>query len=118
MVTSAVVMHISAVAISATRNPHVLACLGYMLGRAGRAGDAQKVIDELKERSRQGYIAPFNLAMIYAGLGVKEETLEWLEKAFDDRSMWLIFLNAYPIFDDLRPDPRFQDLVRRMGFPL
>ena len=117
MFAEAVAAEESAASISG-RNAHMIACLGYVLGRSGRDRDAYKVIDELKARSAQGYIAPFNVAMVYAGLGVKEQTLEWLERAFDDRSMWSVFLNAYPIFDDLRPDPRFQDLVRRMGFPL
>ncbi len=101
----------------ASGNPHMLACLGFCLARAGRTSDALKVIDDLKEMHARTYMAPFNLAMVYAGLGDKEQTLEWLDKAYDDHSMWLIFVNVYPIFDFLRPDPRFRDLVRRMGFP-
>ena len=98
------------------RNPHMLAVMGYALARSGKTAEAIQLIDELKGRPTRVYTSPFNIAMIYAGLGQKDETLEWLEKAYEDRSMWLIFVNAYPIFDFLRPDPRFHDLVRRMGF--
>jgi tetratricopeptide (TPR) repeat protein len=98
------------------RNPHMLAVLGHVLANSGKRAEAVQLIDELQGRLTRVYTAPFNIAMIYAGLGQKDETLEWLEKAYEDRSMWMIFVNAYPIFDFLRPDPRFQDLVRRMGF--
>jgi TolB-like protein/Flp pilus assembly protein TadD len=98
------------------RNPHMLAALGYVLARSGRTAEAIRVIEELKDRLAHSYGTPFNIAMVYAGLSQKEETLEWLETAYEDHSMWLIFVNTYPIFDFLRPDPRFKDLVRRMGF--
>jgi len=98
------------------RNPHMLGALGYVLARSGKTAEALQIIDELAGRQTRVYTSPFNIAMIYAGLNQKGETLEWLEKAYEDRSMWLVFVNAYPIFDFLRPDPRFQDLVRRMGF--
>jgi len=97
-------------------NAHMLAALGFCLARSGAASEAMQIILELKEIQTRKYVAPFNLAMVYAGLGQKDATLEWLEKAYDDHSMWLIFVNSYPIFDFLRSDPRFQDLVRRMGF--
>lgn len=99
------------------RNPHMLAACGFCLARAGRTSDALGVAEELKKIYAPVYMSPFNVAMVYAGLGEKDETIEWLERAYDDHSMWLIFVNAYPIFDFLRPDPRFQDLVRRMAFP-
>jgi len=101
---------------SGDTNAHMLAALGFCLARSGAGPEAIQVIDEIKEIQTRKYAAPFNLAMVYAGLGQKNETLEWLEKAYDDHSMWLIFVNTYPIFDFLRADARFQDLVRRMGF--
>ena len=51
------------------------------------------------------------------GLGEKDQALEQVEKAYEDRSDYLPFLNAEPAFDSLRSDPRFQDLLRRMGLP-
>jgi tetratricopeptide (TPR) repeat protein len=104
-----------ATAIS-NRNPHMLAGLGHALAKSGQTRDACKLIDELNERATHSYVAPLNMAMVYAGLGQKVEALEWLERAYEKRSVWMIFLNADPIFDDLRPEPGFQVLVRRMGF--
>src|SRR5271157_90409 len=98
------------------RNPHMLDALGHVLASSGKTAEAIQLIDELQGRITRVYTSPFNIAMIYAGLGQKDEALEWLEKAYEDHSVWMIFVNAYPIFDFLRPDPRFQDLVRRMGF--
>lgn len=98
------------------RNAHMLAALGYCLARAGRASDAMEIIEELQRIYAPLYMAPFNFAMVCAGLGKRDETLYWLEKAYEDHSMWLTFVNAYPIFDFLRPEQKFQGLVRRMGF--
>ena len=98
------------------RNPHMLAALGYCRARAGRTSDAREIVEELQRIYPPLYVSPFNLAIVYAGLGKKDETLDWLEKAYEDHSMWLIFVNAYPIFDFLRPEEKFQGLVRRMGF--
>jgi hypothetical protein len=75
------------------------------------------VIDELKERSKQRYISPTIIAFIYAGLGEKGEAFGWLEKAYDGRDFILVFLKVDPAFDRLRADPRFADLVRRVGLP-
>jgi hypothetical protein len=69
----------------------------------------------LKERSKQHYIAPFDVALVYAGLGSKSSTLEWLEKAYDDRSTWLTWIKVDPRFDIVRDDPRYRDLLRRMN---
>jgi hypothetical protein len=55
--------------------------------------------------------------VVYLGLGDKRQALEWLEKAYQDRSELLIFLNVSPVFDSLHSDPRFQSLLRRMNFP-
>ena len=104
----------SAVTLS-NRNPHMLAALGHALASSGRTAEARRLVDELKQRSLDHYVPPFNIAMVYAGLGERDTAFEWLEKAGDDRSVWLIFLNAHPMFHELRPDPRFQSLLRRMG---
>jgi len=98
-------------------NPHMLAAQGYVLASSGKSAEAVEIIHELKDRLTRGYISPHNIAMVYAGLRQTDETLEWLERAYEDRSMWLIFVNAYPIFDFLRQNHRFQRLVDRMGFP-
>jgi TolB-like protein/Flp pilus assembly protein TadD len=106
----------SAVELS-NRNPHMLAALGHALAMSGRTKDALDVVEELKQRACHRYVPPYNLAMVYAGLGEKDAAFEWLEKAYQDRSIWLLFLKVHPMFNDLRPDPRFRSLVERMGFP-
>ncbi|MGA2359853.1 MAG: protein kinase [Terriglobales bacterium] len=93
------------------------ATIGYVYGRMGRAADARNVIADLQEQSRKGYVAPTNFAKIYIGLGDKDQAFAWLEKGYQRRDFWLSFLKGDPIFDSLRSDPRFQDLVRRIGFP-
>ncbi|HEY6293972.1 MAG TPA: winged helix-turn-helix domain-containing protein [Terriglobia bacterium] len=105
----------TAVALS-NRNPHMLAALGHALATSGRTEEAGQLVDELKQHAREGYVPPFNIAMVYAGLNRKDEAFEWLESAYQDRSIWLIFLNVHPMFNDLRSDPRFESLVRRIGF--
>ena len=115
MLEEAIASWEKAVTIS-NRNAHMVGNLGHTLGRSGKSGEAWKVLHSLQQRSEREYIAPFNLAIVFLGLGEKEKTLEWLERAYEDRSIWMLFLNTYPIFDDLRSEPRFQALVRRMGF--
>lgn len=106
----------SAVDLS-NRNPHMLAALGHALAMSGRTQDACRIVEELKERASQRYVPPYNIAMVYAGLGQKDEAFEWLERAYADRSIWMIFLNVHPMFDELRAEPRFLSLVQRMKFP-
>jgi len=116
MLEEAVQAFQSAVNLS-NRNPHMLAALGHAFATSGRTPEARLVAEELKQRASQKYVPPYNIAMVYAGLGRKDEAFEWLERAYEDRSIWMIFLNVHPMFNDLRPDPRFHSLVRRMAFP-
>jgi adenylate cyclase len=74
------------------------------------------MIAELKELSRQRYVASHQIARIYAGLGKKEQALDYLEKALDDRDTGLAFLKVVSQWNSLRDEPRFQDLLRRIGF--
>ncbi len=93
------------------------ATIGNVYGRMGRAADARKVIADLQEQSKKGYVAPTNFAKVYIGLGDKDQAFAWLEKGYQQHDFWMAFLKGDPIFDSLRSDPRFQDLVRRIGFP-
>ena len=74
-----------------------------------------KALAELKELSKRRYVAPYDLALIYTGLGEKAQALEWLEKAYEDHSQRLTWIKVWPQFDSLRREPRFQNLLRRMG---
>jgi TolB-like protein/Flp pilus assembly protein TadD len=103
--------------VLSNRNPHMVAALGHTLAVSGRIEDARALITELRERGGHRHVPPFNIAMVYAGLGERDKAFEWLEKAYECRSLWLIFLNVHPMFESLRPDPRFKALSRRMGLP-
>ncbi len=93
------------------------ATIGYVYGRMGRAADARKVIADLQEQSKKGYVAPTNFGKVYIGLGDKDQAFAWLEKGYQQHDFWVTFLKGDPIFDSLRSDPRFQDLLRRIGPP-
>ena len=67
--------------------------------------------------SEQAYVSPYDLAILYLGLGDKDRAFEQLTKAYEDRTGWIIYLNVEPIFDPLRSDPRFVELVSGMKFP-
>jgi TolB-like protein/Tfp pilus assembly protein PilF len=82
---------------------------------AGNRGEALRVLAELKVMARRKYVSPYLLAVIYAALGEKDRAIEWLEKVYEERSYYVVWLKVDPVFDILRPDPRFQDLLRRTG---
>ncbi len=84
---------------------------------SGRKREAHLVLNQLKSLSTQTYVSPYAIALIYVGLGEEEQALEWLEKAYEDRSFLMIYLKVDPKLDPLRGAPRFQDLLRRMNFP-
>jgi TolB-like protein len=95
--------------------PILLAVLGHVYAVSGKRTDAQKIVNELKESSKRTYVDPYFLAEIYTALGERDRAFEELERAYEQRSSWLIWLKVEPKFDSLRPDARFADLVRRIG---
>jgi len=68
----------------------------------------------LEQLSKQTYVSPFDIASVHAGLSQNDQAFEWLQKAYEERHSYLIFLKVEPIWDGLRSDPRFTDLLRRM----
>ncbi len=98
-------------------NPIVLGNLGYAYARAGRRADAQRILADLKAESQNRYVAAYAFACIYAGLNDRDEAFAWLEKAYQDRSWWLVWIKTDPKMEPLRDDPRFADFMRRVGFP-
>jgi serine/threonine-protein kinase len=91
--------------------------LGYIYGRLGRRADALRVLRAVRARDGKEYIPPFALAAIYVGLGQRTKALDLLDRAYLERDVRLVWLKAHEYFEPLRDEPRFQDLVRRMGFP-
>jgi TolB-like protein/DNA-binding winged helix-turn-helix (wHTH) protein/Tfp pilus assembly protein PilF len=97
-------------------SPPVIAALGHVYGVAGKQTEALKVLEELRSESRSQYVSPFYMALVYAGLGDHGQAMDWLEKAYADRSNSLIFADVDPRLNGLRSDPRFRDLLHRIGF--
>lgn len=94
------------------------AALAHAYAVSGKRAEAEKILGDLDRKSKTGYVSPYMFATIYAGLGDRDRALEFLEKAYQERSWDIIwFLNADLRIDNLRPDPRFQALVQRLGFP-
>jgi hypothetical protein len=82
---------------------------------AGRRSDALQVLSELKQRRKAGYIPAAAFVNAYLGLGDKEQTFYWLEEAYRERSAILQWIKTHPYFDPIRSDPRFADLIHRVG---
>jgi len=97
------------------RLPRFLAALGHGWAMSGNPAEARKIIDELLAAPREQYHSAYCVAEIHAGLNESHLALEWLQKACDQRDTWTIFLKVHPHFDPLRSDPRFANLLRRVG---
>jgi tetratricopeptide (TPR) repeat protein len=99
-------------------SPLMLAALAYTLGAAGRTKEAVQILDELTKLAKFRYVAPYFFAGIHIGLGDNDRAIECLEKSYEERSHWLIYLHLDPGMDGLRDDSRFQELLRRVGLPV
>jgi Flp pilus assembly protein TadD len=96
-------------------DPEILSLIGYTYAISGRHNKAQRVLDELRDLARQHYVSPYDIATVHTGLGERDQAFVWLEKAYEDRSLGLCRLKVGPRQDPLRSDPRFADLLRRIG---
>jgi eukaryotic-like serine/threonine-protein kinase len=96
-------------------NAGSLSWLGYAYAVVGKRLDARKVLDQLSKLSKQSYVPAWNVAVVYVGLGENDKAFEWLRRSFEERSIGSGFIKADPVFDPLRSDPRFADLLRRMN---
>jgi TolB-like protein/Flp pilus assembly protein TadD len=92
------------------------AYLGYAYAVAGMRTEAQALFDDLEEQANERYISPYYFAIIHLGLGDHEQVFSWLERAFEERAGFLAYLKVEPMLDPLRDDPRFSNLLRRVGF--
>ncbi len=97
----------------------VLGALAHVYARAGQRDEALKLVRELEriEGDERGYVAPFGIIWAYAGLGDNDQAFAWLEKSYQERRDRIVWLNVDPLLEPLRSDPRFHDLVRRVGLP-
>lgn len=94
-----------------------IASIGNALARSGDRAGAMRSLNELTLLSKRKRVPAICFVLIHAGLHENDQALAWLEKAYKERSDFLLVLKVDPLFDGLRGDPRFQDLVRRIGFP-
>jgi tetratricopeptide (TPR) repeat protein len=91
-------------------------CRAYVYGRAGEREKALKALEEFKQLSKRGHMPPGAFAFIYTGLGDKDQAFQCLEKAFEERdTAWFPLIKVSPQADPLRSDPRFHELIRRLG---
>jgi tetratricopeptide (TPR) repeat protein len=89
---------------------------GYALAKLGKPGEARDVLDKLLKLSKERFVPPYHIALIYNGLGDRNQAFEWLERGFEQRDPKMAFLKVDPKWNNLRDDPRFIDLMRRVGF--
>lgn len=99
------------------RKPEVEAELGHALAAAGRRAEARAVLADLTRPVPGRYVSPYSVAIVHVGLGDRDEALAWLDKAYAERSDYMVYLGLEPMLDSLRSDPRFDALVRRVGVP-
>jgi len=97
-------------------NSQSIAYRAYALSKTGKAADVRASLDELSTMSAAAYVPPYNFAVVYIALGEKEKALDFLEKGFAEKDGRMVFLAVEPMWNDLRSEPRFQDLMRRMNF--
>jgi len=89
--------------------------MGWLYAIGGKKDKANEFLSELEERSKKGYVSSFWTALIYLGLGEMDKTFEWFEKAFEERDGNMIYFTVPPLFDPIRSDPRYKQLIKKMG---
>ena len=99
-----------------TMDPQALSTMGYIYARAGNREMARKILKDFADRSSHEYVPALNHAQIYAGLGDRDEVFASLEKALEERAIWIPFIKVDHKFRGMRSDPRFKELLRRAGF--
>ena len=97
--------------------PAIYAALGHMYGLTGKRAEALRVLQEIEAMSKKTYVTPYAAALIYLGLGEKEQALSFLDRCLAERTNWLVWLLKDPRWDPMRSEPRFLDIVRKVGFP-
>jgi TolB-like protein/Tfp pilus assembly protein PilF len=105
-----------AIDLTRRRMSHPIGVLGYAYAKSGETAKARVLLDELLAAAKTRYVAPYSIALIHNALGERDETLAWLERVFEARDHKMNLLKVDPKWDNLHGDPRFDDLVRRIGF--
>ncbi|MFY9530336.1 MAG: protein kinase [Candidatus Acidiferrales bacterium] len=95
----------------------ISAGIGYVYAVSGRRDEAIKIVNQFKDSAKEKYVDGYNIATIYSGLGDKDEAFHWLNRGIEQRSLGMVFLKCDPFFDRLHSDPRFPEVLRRIGLP-
>lgn len=93
------------------------ASIAHAFARSGNRPPAETLLAELLEESKSKYTSPYDIAVVYTGLGDREQAFSWLNRACEEHAGFLLFVKSDPRFKPLRSDPRFRSLLRRMRFP-
>lgn len=101
----------------AHNNPMFATVLGYVCARTGRPDEARSILDELTALSKESYVAPSHPALVHAGLDDRDRMFEWFTRACQERDVLLPLTLVDPLLAPMRTDPRFTDLLRRVGLP-
>ena len=104
-----------AINLSGGHNLPFLVWLGIVYSFSGKKDEAKKVLSKLSELSKDNYVSPFFTALVYVGLGMKDQAFKWLKKAYDERDHWMILLKVEAMLDSLRSDLRFKALLKKMN---
>jgi tetratricopeptide (TPR) repeat protein len=97
--------------------PYLAAVLGYLYGKAGNKEKAQETVNSFLARSNKGYFSPYMIALVYAGLGEKDEVFEWLDSAYEVRDHLQVFLKGDIAFHSFHSDPSWAEHMRKRGLP-
>ena len=99
-------------------NPHTrsFSYLGYALAKAGREAEAREELNKILALSKERWVSPYSTALLYNGLDDREQCLTWLEKGLAERDPRMVFLKVEPKWNNLRDDPRFQKIMKAVGF--
>ena len=88
----------------------------YALAKSGKTAEARIVLDELLKVSKSNYVPPYHFALVYNGLGETQKALDYLEKGYAEKDVHMVFLKVEPKWNNLRNEPRFAQLMKRMNF--
>ena len=107
-----------AIEISSGKLANLKSDLADAYSRAGKIDEVRKILDDLLRMREQGHMSETAIAAVYLSLGEKDKAMEWLERAYERHAGYLVNINHNDSsFDGLRPDPRFQALLKKIGFP-
>jgi Flp pilus assembly protein TadD len=98
-------------------SPLMISAMAHADALSGNQEEALRLLQQLMAQSKKQYVSPFYVAIVYIGLGKTETAMDWMERAFADRSNGLVFLKVEPEVDPLRSNPRFMALQKRLNFP-